>query len=238
MRNIQLRARSKIRMKHIHRQEKEQFKKLFIKENIDNFEDRFKVLEGFLQTEKHLTSDELLSLINEDKKRFTKTFVSDTLNLMCVYGFARANRFQNGSIRYEHRHIGQHHDHMICTKCKKIIEFHNKFLENLQIEIAASNSFHMLRHKMEIYGICSECLQERSDLIPMAKAKQGEVVKIKDFTGGPGFAARMLSMGLRLGESIKVITNHGEGQIVFAIENSRFAVGRKVGYKILVKPEI
>ncbi len=65
-----------------------------------------------------------------------------------------------------------------------------------------------------------------------------EVVKIEDFSGGPGFAARMLSMGLRPGALIKVITNHGEGQIVAAIEKSRFVIGRKMGYKILVKPEI
>jgi Fur family ferric uptake transcriptional regulator len=52
-------------MKHIHSQEKEQFKKLFKQEGIDNFEDRFKVLEIFLQTENHLTATELSELLRE-----------------------------------------------------------------------------------------------------------------------------------------------------------------------------
>ena len=39
----------------IHKQEKEQFKKLFKQERIDHFEDRFKVLDTFLKTEQHVT---------------------------------------------------------------------------------------------------------------------------------------------------------------------------------------
>ena len=46
-------------MKQIHIQEKQQFKKLFKQEHIDDFENRFKVLEVFLQTEKHVSIGEL-----------------------------------------------------------------------------------------------------------------------------------------------------------------------------------
>ena len=53
-------------MKQIHIQEKKQFKKLFKQEQIDNFEDRFKVLEAFLQTEKHVTIDELLKFLDQN----------------------------------------------------------------------------------------------------------------------------------------------------------------------------
>ncbi|MEJ2284328.1 MAG: hypothetical protein P8X85_12115 [Desulfobacterales bacterium] len=50
-------------MKQVHLQEKRQFKKLFKQEHIDNFEDRFKVLEAFLQTEKHVTVEEVHQLL-------------------------------------------------------------------------------------------------------------------------------------------------------------------------------
>jgi len=39
-----------IHMKRVHKKEKEQFEKLFKQENIDHFEDRFNILEVFLQT--------------------------------------------------------------------------------------------------------------------------------------------------------------------------------------------
>ncbi|MEE9118325.1 MAG: transcriptional repressor, partial [Calditrichia bacterium] len=101
-------------MKQIHRQEKEQFKKLFKQEHIDNFEDSFNVLEIFLQTEHHVTAEELFDLLTENGYQYELDFVRDTLKLMCRFGFAQKNRFDNGEVRYEHRHLGQHHDHMIC----------------------------------------------------------------------------------------------------------------------------
>jgi Fur family transcriptional regulator, ferric uptake regulator len=107
-------------MKHIHQQEKEQFKTLFKQEHIDNIDDRFAVLEVFLQTESHVSVDMLHDLLKQKGYDFSTGFLRDTLKLLCRYGFAQKNKFDNGVVRYEHRHLGQHHDHMICTKCRKI----------------------------------------------------------------------------------------------------------------------
>ena len=195
-------------MKQIHEQEKEQFKKLFKQEGIDQFENRFKVLEGFLQTEKHVTDSELIRLLEDRGYGLTPDFVRDTLELMCHFGFAHKNRFDNGDICYEHRHLGQHHDHMICTKCRKIIEFSDEELEQLQVRVAEANQFHMLQHRMEIYGICSDCAKERVKLMPLVKAKAGEHVVIAEITGGSRARMRLSSMGLREGDTMEVVTNH------------------------------
>lgn len=223
-------------MKQIHNQEKQQFKKLFKQELVDNFEDRFKILEVFLQTERHVTAGELVQILEDKGFHFEPDFVRDTIKLMCRFGFAQVNRFDNGLVRYEHRHLCQHHDHMICTKCRRIIEFHDNRLEFLQIQIADDYDFHMLQHKMEIYGICSQCLKEREQIIPLAMAKQGEQLVIKDFTGGSGARMRLLSMGLKIGDTIDVVTNIGRGQVVIAIDCKRYVLGRGLSQKILVRP--
>ena len=223
-------------MKHIHRQEKQQFKKLFKQEYIDVFEDRFNILEVFLQTEKHLTIDELIKLLEENGYNFEPDFIMDTLKLMVRFGFAKKNRFNNGHVRYEHMHLGQHHDHMICTKCKKIVEFSEDRLENLQVQIAAAHGFHMLQHKMEIYGICSECLENRIQVMPLVMAKPGERLIIKDITGGTGARMRLLSMGLRLKDEIEIVTNSKQGQLVVAVDLKRFVLGRGLAQKIMVQP--
>ncbi|MGD9262496.1 MAG: Fur family transcriptional regulator, partial [Desulfobacterales bacterium] len=88
-------------MKQIHVQEKKQFKELFKQERIENFEDRFKVLEAFLQTEKHVTVDELVFLLAENGWKLDPEFVLDTLKLMCRFGFAQKTKFDNGVIHYE-----------------------------------------------------------------------------------------------------------------------------------------
>jgi Fur family ferric uptake transcriptional regulator len=224
-------------MKQIHDQEKQQFKKLFKQEHIDNFEDRFKVLEVFLQTEKHVSVNELVSRLENSGWQLASEFVKETLGLMCRFGFAHKSRFDNGIVLYEHRHLGQHHDHMICTKCRKILEFEEDQIERLQIKIAASHGFHMLQHKLEIYGICDSCLRERIQLMPLTMAKPGERLIIKQINGGSGVTMRLLTMGLRKEDKIEVITNNSQGQLAISADLKRYVLGRGLAEKIMVEQD-
>ena len=222
-------------MQSIHLREKEQFKKLFEQEGIDRLEDRLKFLEVFLQTERHVSASELSEIIKKEGLELTSEFIADTLDLMCLYGFAHQHRFDNGVLRYEHRHIGQHHDHMICTKCNQIIEFNNNQLENLQLQVAAQHGFHMLQHKLEIYGICNRCLGDRRQVLPLALSKPGEELLIKEILGGTGMRLRLTAMGLRIGDHIRVITNNGRGKLVIAADQKRYVLGREMARKIQVQ---
>lgn len=219
----------------LHTQEKEQFRKLFQQERVENFEDRFKVLEAFLSTEKHVTVEELVGMLSGRGSTLSAEFVRDTLKMLSRLGFARQSRFDNGIVRYEHHHLGDHHDHMICTKCGRIIEFKEDRLERYQIQIAANHGFHMLRHKMEIYGICAGCLKERSRQMPLTMAKAGERLVIREISGGASVRLRLLTIGLRVGDRIEVITNDGQGQLAIAVELKRYALGRGLAQKIVVE---
>jgi Fur family ferric uptake transcriptional regulator len=223
-------------MKNIHSQEKEQFKKLFKQRKIDRFEDSLKILDVFLETERHVTANELTQLLHENGYDFDPNFVRDTLKLMCRFGFAAKNRFENGEVRYEHLHLGHHHDHMICTKCKRIFEFEDEELESLQAQISKKHGFHMLQHRMEIYGICSNCIEDRVVDIPLTAAKSGEQMVIKSFSGGTGARVRLSTMGLRLGDEVEVVTNQGSGQVVVSADGKRYALGRGLAKKVLVEP--
>ena len=224
-------------MKEIHSHERRQFEKLFKQEKIDRFEDRFKILEAFLQTEQHVTVNSIWLILKDKKIHLSSEFIEDTLELMCRFGFAQKNRFENGLVQYEHRHLGQHHDHMICTKCAKIIEFKNDQLEQLQSQVVSGFGFHMLQHRMEIYGICSDCLKTRERLMPLMSARQGERVIIKDLVGGNKARMRLLSMGLRIGDELEVITNNGQGQLVIAVDFQRYVLGRGMSQKVIVGPK-
>jgi Fur family transcriptional regulator, ferric uptake regulator len=220
----------------IHRQEKEQFVKLFKQDRIDRFEDRVSILEVFLKTENHVTLDELVNLVQRNGYGLSADFIRETLDLMCHYGFAQQNQFNNGHPRYEHRHLGQHHDHMICTKCKKIVEFEDQAVERLQLKIASEFGFHLLQHKMELYGICRRCLHRRDLPISLDASKSGERLVIRGFSGGTRSKLRLLTMGLRVGDAIEVITNVTHGQLVIAVDFKRLVLGRGLAKKILVSP--
>ena len=155
-----------------------------------------------------------------------------------IVGLSRAvpqkETFEGQPPRYEHRHLGKHHDHLICTKCGKIVEFRNDEMERLQLRIAAEQKFHMLQHKMEIYGLCSECLAERRPLMTLAMAKPGERIMIKEMNGGRTARARLTSMGFRSGDTLEIISNDGWGRLIVGFGNTRMAMGRGMAQKIIV----
>jgi Fur family ferric uptake transcriptional regulator len=219
-----------------HQQEKRQFKRLFEREGIDQVQDRMAVLNVFLSVEQHVSFKDLMSLLEKEGYSYEPNFVKKTLSLMCRYGFASKKEFKGEPTLYEHRHLGLHHDHLICTKCHKILEFENQQMEELQVEIAALHGFHVLQHKMEIYGLCSDCLKERVRLMPLSYAQEGERGIIEEFIGGSGAQLRLATMGLRSGDEVEVITNRGQGQLVVAVNTTRLALGRGIAKKIMIKP--
>jgi Fur family ferric uptake transcriptional regulator len=67
-------------------------------------------------------------------------------------------------------------------------------------------------------------------------ARQGEHLIIKDFTGGAGARMRLLTMGLRVGDELDVITSPSKGQMVIAVDCRRYVIGRGLAQKVLVEP--
>ena len=70
---------------------------------------------------------------------------------------AEERRFSGEVTRFELVHRGKHHDHLICIKCGRIIEFTNDRIEELQEEVARKYNFKITDSKHEIYGYCSRC---------------------------------------------------------------------------------
>ena len=223
-------------MEIVHQQEQKQFFRLFEREGIDDIDRRVSVLEVFLSMEGHVSFNAFMDAMKIQGYAYEPDFVKQTLNLLCRYGFASKKQFKGQPTLYEHRHLGFHHDHLICTRCNKIVEFENQQIENMQVEIAASHGFHVLQHKMEIYGLCADCLKERVALMPLSRGQEGERGIIEEFIGGAGAQQRLATLGLRRGDHIEIITNNGHGQLVVAVDATRLAMGRGVANKILMKP--
>src|SRR5947209_18654462 len=119
------------------------------------------ILEVFLRTEKHLSSEDLYRLVQQEDSAIGQTTVYRTLKLLTEAGLAREVRFGDGRTHYEHNYKHQHHDHMICIECGEIIEFYSAELEALQDAMAARHDFEVKQHLLRILGICAKCRQAR-----------------------------------------------------------------------------
>ncbi len=214
--------------------EKENFRSLIESDNIGNVEERLNVIDVFLNTEEHVTLEEMMQLLKERGLDYEIEFVRQCMNRWVMHGFAQKKLFEGQPPRYEHHHLGRHHDHLICTKCGRIAEFRNEEMERLQLRIAVAHGFHMLQHKMEIYGLCSQCVSQRTPLMPLAMAKSGERLIIADIMGGSHARDRLVSMGLRRGDPLEVINNDGLGRLIVGHGTTRIALGRGMAQKIMV----
>lgn len=64
--------------------------------------------------------------------------------------------------RYERAFERDHHDHLVCVHCGRLIEFHSPTLELLQEEIAQHYGFHLESHLHELRGSCAACQKQKS----------------------------------------------------------------------------
>jgi len=121
------------------------------------------ILEVFLRTEEHLSSEDLYQLVHKEDSTVGQTTVYRTLKLLSEAGLAREVRFGDGLTHYEHNYKHQHHDHMICSSCGKIIEFYSAELEAIQDAMAAKHKFEVEQHLLRIIGLCADCRRNKRE---------------------------------------------------------------------------
>ena len=140
--------------------EKEIFREHIQKAGLRRTGQRDLILERFLKTEEHLTSEDLYWLVHKEDPSIGHTTVYRTLKLLTEAGLAREVRFGDNKTYYEHHYDHQHHDHMICTECGQVIEFFSQEIENLQDEMAEKFGFRLSHHSLRMWGLCAECQEK------------------------------------------------------------------------------
>ena len=123
--------------------------------NLRHTRQREAILEAFLDAKGHITSEEIYQRVRERSPNIGYTTVYRTMKLLCDAGLANERHFEDGVTRYEIHH--EHHDHLVCVRCGKIIEFECQMIENAQNDIATRYGFQVLRHRHELYGHCRAC---------------------------------------------------------------------------------
>lgn len=158
-------------------EEQEVFLKHIQKRGLKRTSQRDLILDTFLRTEDHLSSEDLYRLVKKDDSSIGQTTVYRTLKLLTEAGLAREVRFGDGITHYEHNYKHQHHDHMICSECGRIIEFFSAELEAIQDAMAAKHRFRVTQHLLRIIGVCAECRRAmkeagKEEVLPRPPAKQ------------------------------------------------------------------
>ena len=118
--------------------------------------ERKAVLQEVVAGQKHFQADELYLRLARRKKSspVSRATVFRTLKLLSESGLIRKVAFIDRHSHYEHT-FG--HDHLICSKCGRIIEFTDQSLAQSLARVCKAKNFSPLSHKVEVVGLCSKC---------------------------------------------------------------------------------
>jgi len=119
------------------------------------------ILDTFLNTEGHLSVEDIYALVKKKDKKVGIVTVFRTLKSLTACGIAREISLGDGLTRFEHCYHHPYHHHIVCTECHKAIEFVCPELERIQDEIIEKYNFKPVHHRFQTYGICEDCRENR-----------------------------------------------------------------------------
>lgn len=113
----------------------------------------------------HMSAEDVYNILRKNDSDIGLTTVYRALDLLSYLGILVRMDFGDGCARYELNTTDptvHHHHHLICIKCKKVIEFEEDLLDELEEDIANKSGFQILNHEVKFFGYCNAC-REKGD---------------------------------------------------------------------------
>jgi Fur family transcriptional regulator, ferric uptake regulator len=135
---------------------------VYLKKNgLNETKQRSSILNEFVKIEKHVSAEDLFVAVYKKHPSIGQATVFRTLKVLVDAGLAEPVELMDKTVRYEHKLRHDHHDHLICTVCGKIVEFFDDRIEALQNTVCKKEGYLMDRHRLEIFGVCPSCQRRK-----------------------------------------------------------------------------
>lgn len=105
----------------------------------------------------HLDAEQVLAAMTKRGVKISRATVYRNLDLLVEAGLVRRYRLGRNRYLYEHVHLGQSHDHLVCRDCGRVVEFVSPGIVALQAEICKAHGFDPGDHHLTITSLCDEC---------------------------------------------------------------------------------
>ena len=106
--------------------------------------------------DKHLSAEDVFKLLLESGEDVGLATVYRVLTQFESAGIVSRQYFEGGISVFE-LEDGEHHDHLVCVSCGKVVEFHDEVIEQRQRQLAEDQGFQLTDHSLNLYGKCAEC---------------------------------------------------------------------------------
>lgn len=135
-----------------------QFRDLIKSLGLKNSDQREYVLKVLFESTEHLSAEEILQQVRDRYNIAIGTAtVYRIISFLEEINIIHSILIEGKESKVYEINLLSHHDHLVCTKCHKIVEFFSTDLEKQQEKIAQEKGFKLESHTMILYGICPEC---------------------------------------------------------------------------------
>ena len=122
--------------------------------------ERKHILKSALSFHKHFNADDLFDRLRKHSNHVSRATIYRTIPLLLQSGLIGEALRCRDKKSYEIIFNKKHHDHLLCVKCGKTIEFYNEGIEKLQNEVCRKYNFTPLEHRLGIKGYCKDCYKK------------------------------------------------------------------------------
>ena len=126
-------------------------------------EPRLRVLEYLVNTADHPGIQEIFNAIRREHKGIGLATVYRTMDLLVDTGMVKPLQLNGARLRYELNRPQDHHHHLICTACGRIVEFGSCSFHCIVEDIEKITRFRVKGHYLEAYGLCPHCSDQQLD---------------------------------------------------------------------------
>jgi Fur family ferric uptake transcriptional regulator len=218
----------------VHERIAAEFEQVFIQDGFGHIDDRKRILEAFLRHEDHVTAERMAKEFADEGASMEPVFIERVLEQFVRCGLALPILGEDGRTRFEHVHIGRHHDHIICVSCGRITEVQCS-LDKLVGDLSRRTGYRALHAHLQIHGLCPSCVAARPARFPLTRAAAGERVRVVEVTGGPGMFHRLGGLGLYVGAIVRRQNAAGDGPLIVSIGPTRLALGQGMADRVIVE---
>lgn len=135
----------------------QKFAEFLTAKRLEYTSERKEIIKAVLSFEGHFTVEDLFERLNEQDRCVSRATIYRAIPLLVQSGVIIEALYRQGRTSYENIYNKEHHDHLVCIRCGKIIEFHSGEMERIQKEVCKQHKFMSIRHRIEIRGYCADC---------------------------------------------------------------------------------
>ena len=134
--------------------ETKKLREILHQKNLRYTPQRQEVWDEICATKEHRDAEDIYNSLRKRQTNVSRATVYRTIDILVKNNLVRRLDLGDGRSRFENKMGIAHHDHIVCLDCRKIVEFMNEDIEEIQEQVAKEMGFEIVRHVHQLFGRC------------------------------------------------------------------------------------